>query len=165
MANIFDKENEKNEGKVKVVKKSSFLGELLGLILILCICLFAYKKIMIDYDGQYATNRLTYTEEYGFCLLITYHPSYQTGQAKGFVITNIPFTSLFSEKIHANKNGDDMADSKEYLDVYQLIATFGDNDFANTMVKALSNSGVSTKSFDIGSNGKYFIIQAKDAGF
>lgn len=54
---------------------------------------------MLDFDGKYATDRLTYTDEYGFCMLITYYPSYQKGNAKGFAVTHIPFGALFTERV------------------------------------------------------------------
>lgn len=38
--------------KVKVVKKGGFFSTLLCLILIVSAGLFAYKKIMLDFDGD-----------------------------------------------------------------------------------------------------------------
>lgn len=38
--------------KVKVVKKGCFFSTLLCLILIVCAGLVAYKKIMLDFDGD-----------------------------------------------------------------------------------------------------------------
>ncbi len=151
--------------KVKNRKKSRFFIILLCLILIICTGLFAYKKIMLDYDGTYATDRLTYTNEYGFCMLITYYPSYQKGNAKGFAVTKIPFGSLFTEKVQADKSGNDTADSKEMLDYFQLLASYGDNDLVDLLVKSLSDSEIRTKSLDIGNHGKYFILNAKDLGY
>jgi len=152
--------------KVKVVKKGGFFSTLLCLILIICAGLFAYKKIMLDFDGKYATDRVIYTDEYGFCTLITYYPSYQKGNAKGIAVTHIPFGALFTEKVQANKYGNDTADSKDMLDAYQLLATWADNDLVDSLTKSLlSDSGMSTKSFNIGNHGKYFIINAKDMGY
>ena len=85
------------EEKRIVTKKGGFFSTLLCLILISCAGLFAYKKLMLDYDGKYATDRLTYSDEYGFCMLIAYYPTYQKGSAKGFAITHIPFGALFTE--------------------------------------------------------------------
>ena len=158
-------DDEKTVEKVKAVKRGGFFSTLLCLILIVCVGLFAYKKIMLDFDGEYATDRLTYTDEYGFCMLITYYPSYQKGNAKGFAITHIPFGALFTEEVQANKYGNDAADSKEMLDAYQLLATWGDNDLVDSLTKSLSDSGMSTKSLDIGNHGKYFILHAKDVGY
>lgn len=160
----------KNDGekiieREKVVERGGFFSKLLCLILIVCVGLFAYKKIMLDFDGKYATDRLTYTDEYGFCMLITYYPSYQKGNAKGFAVTHIPFGALFTEMVQANKYGDDMADSEEMLKVYQQLATWGDNDLVDSLTKSLSDSGMSTKSLDIGNHGKYFTIHAKDVGY
>lgn len=157
--------NINNQEKVIVVKKGGFFSTLLCLILIICVGLFAYKKIMLDYDGTYATDRLTYTDEYGFCMLITYYPSYQKGNAKGFAVTHIPFAALFTEEVQASKYGNDSADSKEMLYAYQLLATWGDNDLIDSLTKSLSDSVMSTKSLDIGNHGKYFILNAKDVGY
>ena len=120
---------------------------------------------MLDFDGVYATDRLVYSDEYGFCMLITYYPHYQKGNAKGFAVTHIPFGALFTEKVQANKYGNDTADSKDMLDVYQLLATWGDNDLVDSLAKSLSSSEISTKSLDIGNHGKYFILNAKDLGY
>lgn len=157
--------NINNQEKVIVVKKGGFFSTLLCLILIICVGLFAYKKIMLDYDGTYATDRLTYTDEYGFCMLITYYPSYQKGNAKGFAVTHIPFAALFTKEVQASKYGNDRADSKEMLYAYQLLATWGDNDLIDSLTKSLSDSVMSTKSLDIGNHGKYFILNAKDVGY
>ncbi len=111
------------------------LAKLIFLILIIVIAAFAYKKMMLDFDGTYASERIVYTQKYGFCKLITYYPDYQTGNAKGFAITNISFGALFTEKVQANKNGTDPADSKEMLDAYQLRATLGDNIWVDSIDK------------------------------
>ena len=49
-----------------------------------------------------------------------------------------------------------MADSEEMLKVYQLLATWGDNDLVDSLT--LSDSGMSTKSLDIGNHDKYFVL-------
>lgn len=98
-------------------------------------------------------------------MLITYYPPYQKGNAKGFAVTHIPFGALFTEKVQANKYGNDTADSKDMLDAYQLLATWGDNDLVDSLTKSLSSSEISTKSLDIGNHGKYFILNAKDLGY
>jgi len=157
--------NINNQEKVIVVKKGGFFSTLLCLILIICVGLLAYKKIMLDYNGTYATDRLTYTDEYGFCMLITYYPSYQKGNAKGFAVTHIPFAALFTEEVQASKYGNDSADSKEMLYAYQLLATWGANDLIDSLTKSLSDSVMSTKSLDIGNHGKYFILNAKNIGY
>lgn len=139
--------------------------KLIFLILIIVVAAFAYKKTMLDFDGTYASERVVYTEKYGFCKLITYYPNYQTGNAKGFAITNISFGALFTEKVQANKNGNAPADSKEMLDAYQLRATLGDNLLVDSLAKTLLDLKKGTKSFNIGDYGKYFIFEAKDVGF
>lgn len=151
--------------KVKIVRRGGFFSTLLFIVLIVCVGLFAYKKIMLDFDGTYATDRLTYSDEYGFCMLITYYPNYQKGNAKGFAITHIPFGALFTEIVQANKYGNDTADSKDMLDTYQLLASYGDNDLVDYFAKTLSDSGISTKSIDIGNHGKYFVLSAKYMGY
>ena len=146
--------------KVKVVRSGGCLSSLLSLIIIILLGLFIFKKVMIDYDGTYATDRLTYTEEYGICLLITYYPEYQVGEAKGYAITNIPFFSLFNESLWAQKNyGTDPADSEEDLNYYRLVAAVGDNAWVDTISKSLTNT--STRSINIGNHGKYILIRAK----
>ena len=85
--------------------------------------------------------------------------------AKGFAVTHIPFFALFTEAVQAGKNGNDISDSKKMLDAYQLLSSFGDNDLVDSLAKALSNSGISTKSVNIGDHGRYFVLQAKDLGY
>ncbi|MBO4438336.1 MAG: hypothetical protein J5798_03210 [Spirochaetaceae bacterium] len=133
---------------------------LVALILFICIAPFAYKKTMLDYDGKYATDRLVYTEEYGFCMLITYYPNYQSGNAKGFAVTNIPFETLFY--VQANQYGNDTADSKDLLDSYQMLATFGDNTLVDSLAKILLDSKISTRSIQIGKYGNYIAIKFED---
>ena len=145
----------------------SILGRLYLVVLILGICItpFVYKKTILDYDGKYATDRLVYTEEYGFCMLITYYPDYHSGDAKGFAVTNIPFEALFSEEIQADRNGNDTADSKEMLDSYQMLATLGDNALVDSLAKFFFDSKISTRSIQIGKYGNYFAINAKNIGY
>ena len=135
---------------------------LVALILFICIAPFAYKKVILDYDGKYATDRLVYTEEFGFCMLITYYPNYQSGNAKGIAITNIPFIELFSHTVQANKYGDDTADSKDLLYTYQELATLGDNALVDSLAKFLLDSKLITKSIQIGKYGNYFATNFKD---
>lgn len=163
---VFDMKDEtQTVEKVKVIKKGGIFSRLLCLILIVCAGLFAYKKIMLDFDGTYATDRLVYIDEYGFCMLITYYPPYQKGNAKGFVITHIPFGALFTEKVQADKNGNDMADSKDALEVYQSLATWANNDLVDSLTKSISDSKISSKSLEIGNHGRYFVLHAKDVGY
>ncbi len=154
-SNMTQDNNSQAEEKRRVTKKGGFFSTLLCLILIACAGLFAYKKLMLDYDGKYATDRLTYSDEYGFCMLITYYPTYQRGSAKGFAITHIPFGALFTQEFQANKYGNDITDSKDMLDTYQLLATWGDNSLVDSLTKVFSDSKMSTKSLDIGNHGKY----------
>lgn len=159
-SNISQKESSRTI--VKVVRKDGFFTEILCIILLVCAGLFVYKKIMIDYDGIYATDRLIYTDEYGFCMLITYHPNYQKGKARGFAITHIPFASLFTETIQSNPSNDTV-DSKEMLDAYQLLSTWENKGLEGYPPDITSI--VSSKSFAIGNCGNYFIINAKTYGY
>lgn len=156
----------------------SILGRLYLVVLILCICItpFVYKKTILDYDGKYATDRLVYTEEYGFCMLITYYPDYHSGDAKGFAVTNIPFEALFSEKIQLQYRTtllgntktwyrgyeSDIADSKEMLDSYQMLATLGDNALVDSLAKLFLDSKISTRSIQISKYGNYFATKFDD---
>ena len=148
--------------RVTVIKNHSFFGGCLSFIIVICLLaaggIFAFKKLAVDYTGTYATDRLTYTDEYGICLLITYHPEYQKDNAKGFAITHISIEDLISGKYNSN-HGNDTADSDDLLYLYQLMASYADNDLVNGFATLLLNN--STKSFDIGSNGKYFILSEK----
>lgn len=156
------------KGNVVIKKTNPFIGLLsfclvIGLILI--IAGFTYKKTMLDFDGRYATDRISYNDEYGFYMLITYHPEYRTGNSKGFAIVHIPFTALFTERVQANKNGNDFADSEDSLQEYKILATVGDNDIVDSISKMLSSSTVSTKSYSVGNNGQYFIVTAAKMGY
>ena len=155
--------------------KFRWFRRLMLVVLILCICItpFVYKKIRLDYDGKYATERIVYTEEYDFCMLITYYPAYHSGDSKGFAVTNIPFGALFSEefqrKIDAWYNlryyiGNDSAitDSKEMLDSYQMLATLGDNALVDSLAKLFLDSKKSTRSIQIGKYGNYFATKFDD---
>ena len=135
---------------------------LVALILFICIAPFAYKKVILDYDGKYATDRLVYTEEFGFCMLITYYPNYQSGTAKGIAVTNIPFIELFSHTVQANKYGNDTADSIDLLDSYQMLATLGDNALVDSLAKLFLDSKISTRSIQIGKYGNYFATTFED---
>ncbi|MBO4706303.1 MAG: hypothetical protein J5647_11250 [Spirochaetaceae bacterium] len=153
---------EKPVENITVIKKQSFFGGCLSFIIIICLLaaggIFAFKKLLVDYNGTYATDRLTYTEEYGICLLITYHPEYQKGNSKGFAVTHIAIEDLLSGKYNASHSSD-TADSEDLLYSYQLMASYADNDLVNSLSTLLTNN--SSKSFDIGSNGKYFLLTSK----
>lgn len=110
-----------------------------GVVIFGCLA-FLYKDFVINYDGKYAKDRLVYTQEYGFTLLITYRPEYRVHGVKGIAVTNIPFSGLFSDKVQANHYGRDGADSVMRLKTYQSAAAI-------------------TNSFDVGSYGKYLIIE------
>lgn len=168
-------------------KLGVFFKVVLIIFFIVAAGLFIYKSSMLDFDGKYATDRLIYSREHGFCILITHYPRYRKGDSKGFAITHIPFGALFTEEIQTDKNGNDPSDSKEILNIYQLFAIIGDNDLidsfsneildenqspafigntdlADSLVKSLSTSVMSSRSFDIEKHGKYFVIEAKDLG-
>lgn len=156
-----------------IMIKFRWFRRLILFVLILCICMtpFAYKKIMLDYDGKYATERIVYTEEYDFCMLITYYPAYHSGDSKGFAVTNIPFGALFSEEFRRKIDawydyyiGNDSAitDSKEMLDSYQMLATLGDNALVDSLAKLFLDSKKSTRSIQIGKYGNYFATKFDD---
>ena len=138
------------------------LVTLIVTICIACILPFAYKKTVLDYDGEYASDRLVYSEEFGFCKLITYYPDNISGNAKGFAVTNIPFEAFFSEKLQANKYGNYIADSKDWYDTYRMLATFGDNALVDSLAKIFLDSKISTRSIQIGKYGNYFATTFKD---
>ncbi|NLK45077.1 MAG: hypothetical protein GX297_00215 [Treponema sp.] len=152
----------------KKIMKTRGLRRLILYLLILTVCFapFAYKKTMLDYNGEYATNRLVYTEVYGFCMFITYYPNYQRGDVQGFAVINIPFKALFSEYGYANRHY--MADSKDMFGAYQLLAISGGDDvfvaslfFSDPFFVELLFSGIS-ESMPIGDRGNYFAITARD---
>lgn len=112
-------------------------------IILLPLLFFGYKKTMLDYDGEYATDRLVYTTEYGFCMLVTYYPEFRQNEIKGYTVTNIPFAKLFSEKIMAHTS-DDTADSLDSYTILVLAEAFG---------------GIGAD--EVGKYGKYYIIRSK----
>ena len=108
--------------------------------------MFGFKKLCFDYDGTYATDRITYSDEYGFTLLITYHTKYQRTDAKGYAIVHIPPEVLLTDKtIWARKDGYDTADSEDLFNNYQSILL-----------------PLSLKSVEIPKKGKYFVIEYAD---
>lgn len=125
--------------------KGGCLTILICLILITIGGFFAYKTLMIDFDGEYASGRLVYTTTEGFCMLITYHPEYRTGNTKGFAVTNIPFITLFTQAAQAHNYCNAAADSKEMLNLYKVLSL-------GSVVDA-SIAGI-----DIGNKGKYFAL-------
>ena len=152
-------------------RRKSGSGSILKLIIIVAclaavagIGLFAYKAIDIDHEGKYATTRLAYTKDYGMCMLITYKPDHQITESKGFAITNIPVTDLFSKRIRANFSDSGIADSEETLMSYKLLSALTDNKFVDTLFKLLSSESKGSQSKDVGDNGRYFIIPASDLG-
>ncbi len=161
-------ENERYEAEQKRMKqmrpKSRFgcLSTLLTLIILVALAGFGYKKLVGDYNGRYAVQRLTYTDEYGFCLLFSYYPHNRVGDSNGFAVVGVPFYSFLEvNKILATHG---FADDGDLFNSYKLLATFGDNTFIDSLAKVLSDTQISTKSYDVGSNGKYFILHASDFG-
>ena len=101
---------------------SGFLSFILLLFIIGSAFLFGAKKICFDYDGTYATDRLTYSDEFGFTMLITYHTKYQREEAKGFACVHIPPKELFfNRNLWARKDGTDITDSEEWFKAYQSV--------------------------------------------
>ncbi len=145
-------------------QRSGCLSKILLLILVIVGLGFGYKKLIADYDGTYATQRLTYTDEYGICLLVSYHPQYRTGNSNGFAIVHIPFKALldFEEISKTRKDCDD----EDMYTNYQMLAKYGDNAIVDSLAKLFSDEiKMSTRPYQVGSNGNYFILQASDVGF
>lgn len=149
--------------ETKIVKKSGCLSKLLVFVFLIFVAVFGYKKIAIDYNGEYATDRIIWTDDYGFCLLITYHPKYQINEVSGFAVPHIPFTSLFTKKLRADRNGNDTADSKDMYESYQLLAAFTDNNLVDSLSRMFVEDPVG-RSVQIGNRGKYFVLDADDFG-
>jgi hypothetical protein len=161
-------------------QRSGCLSKILLLILIVVGIAFGYKKLAVDRNGTYATQRLTYNDEYGFCVLVSYHPQYRTGNSNGFAIVNIPFQALFdinrvNRALRAHDSDEDplfdgvtrwLSDNKNLYTSYKLIATYGDNNLIDSLAKLFSDEiQMSTKSYPVGNKGNYFILQASDVGF
>ena len=129
------------------------LSGLLSFILLVFIIgsafLFGAKKLCFDYDGTYATDRITYSDEFGFTLLITYHTKYQREEAKGFACVHIPPEVLISDRtLWARKDGTDITDSEEQFKAYQSVLL-----------------PLTMKTDTIPQKGKYFIVEYKDSGY
>ena len=160
-------------------QRSGCLSKILLLILVIVGLGFGYKKLAVDRNGTYATQRLTYNDEYGFCVLVSYHPQYRTGNSNGFAIVNIPFQELFdidrvNRALRAQDSDEDplfyhpswLSDHKGLYTSYKLIATYGDNNLIDSLAKLFSDEiQMSTKSYPVGNKGNYFILQASDVGF
>ncbi|MBR4825735.1 MAG: hypothetical protein IKZ86_13135 [Spirochaetaceae bacterium] len=143
---------------VLAMRKFGFSKALCCVILIMFIYCFSYKKIMFDYNGKYAKERLIYDIECGFCILITYYPKYREEEAKGFAVTNISFYDLLTEKgFINNRDGDDCADSDSLLHSYQ---SGGTNLLENFFSYLLFGTSTTAKSIPIGYHGKYYILSS-----
>lgn len=143
---------------VLAMKKFGFSKALCCVILIMFIYCFSYKKIMFDYNGKYAKERLIYDIECGFCILITYYPKYREEESKGFAVTNISFYDLLTEKgFINNRDGDDCADSDSLLHSYQ---SGGTSLLENFYSYFLFGTSATTKSIPIGYHGKYYILSS-----
>jgi hypothetical protein len=142
-----------------------FFLAILIILLIICAGLFAYKKFALDYNGKYANDKLVYTKDFGLCMLVTYHTENLEGDAKGYAIVRIPPAALLmpiaTKNFKEQRLENDPSNSEDMLRTYQLSATIGDNDFVDKLSKFFG-SDKGTKSYDIGNNGKYFILDAMD---
>ncbi|MCR4939506.1 MAG: hypothetical protein K5930_05275 [Treponemataceae bacterium] len=99
---------------------SGLLSFILLLFVISSVLMFGAKKIFFDYDGKYASNRIVYTDEFGFSLLVTYYTKYQRSEAKGLAIVHIPPEALVKDSsLRAKKKGGNIPDSEEYFASYQ----------------------------------------------
>ena len=128
---------------------SGFLSFILILFIISSGVLFGMKKLCFDYDGNYATDRITYSDEFGFTLLITYHTKYQRAEAKGFACVRIPPDELLSNRaLWARKDGSDISDSEEQYKAYQAPLM-----------------PLTIKADTIPNKGKYFIVEYKDSAY
>ena len=136
-------------------KRNSFnpLSGLLSFILLVFIIVSAFvfglKKFCFDYDGTYATNRITYSDEFGFTLLVTYHTKYQRPEAKGFACVHIPPDELLSNRaLWARKDGSDVSDSEEQYKIYQSLLL-----------------PLTMKPDTVPKKGTYFIVEYEDSGY
>lgn len=173
-----EKKEETKEEKVFNDTPSSKGGCLSGcftllLIMILMVCgiVFIAKKYRFDYNGEYASERIIYDSELGFCKLITYYPEYQKDNSKGFAIANIPFGILLAEE---QLSEHDAADSEEIKIIYQNYqwsgllgmssedSIIGKKGFESKFSKALLDYAKNRKSYEVGNRGHYYVIQAKD---
>ncbi|HNY21325.1 MAG TPA: hypothetical protein PKO22_04160 [Treponemataceae bacterium] len=139
----------------------------MGVLLLVSLLSLGYVKSVIDYTGEYATDRLVYTGEYGLTLLVTYHPSYRIEKSKGFAIIHIPLSSLFSEELRAHAGGTDVADAKKTYDLYAM-SEYAQNGALQTLgellldAKAQKTLAIFKRSFPIGKYGDYFAIESRD---
>ena len=125
---------------------SGLLSFILLLFIIAAGLIYGGKKLCFDYDGTYATDRITYSDEYGITLLLTFHTKYQRSEAKGFACVHIPPEVLVKDRsLWARKDGSDSADSEEQLKTYQSVWL-----------------PLSVKAAEIPNKGKYFIMEYAD---
>ena len=127
-------------------------GLLSFILLVFIVCsgiVFGFKKICFDYDGIYATDRITYSDEFGFTLLITYHTKYQRDDAKGFACVHIPPEMLLTDRaLWAHKDGTDISDSEEQYKAYQSVLL-----------------PLTMKTDRIPNKGTYFVVEYKDSAY
>lgn len=119
------------------------------------------KKVCVDYDGEYAQNRIVYEgEEYGFCVLTTYYPKNRIDTAKGFAITNMSLTEAVEFALEQHRTYyysiKSLADSKEMFEHYKVM------DFSNKLLDMGNLGSLGHKSFDIGKYGSYFVIEKSE---
>ncbi|MCR4715307.1 MAG: hypothetical protein K5751_13135 [Treponemataceae bacterium] len=125
---------------------SGLLSFILLLFIIAAGLIYGGKKLCFDYDGAYATERITYSDEFGITLLVTYHTKYQRSDAKGFACVHIPPEVLIKDKsLWAKRDGSDTSDSEDQLKTYQSVWL-----------------PLSAKSAEIPNKGKYFIMEYSD---
>ncbi len=166
---IFLKPNARGVSMAERTKKSagqkikSFIIFLVVLFLILGSALFAYKKLALDYNGRYANDRIVYTKDFGFCMLVTYHPELRSEDSKGYAIVRIPPAALLmpvvTKDFKQKRLEEDPANSEDMKNAYNRKTLFGDSEFFNALANLL---GSETKSYDIGKYGKYLILDARD---
>ena len=164
------REAQKREAKAKHPWFYMFKNLLIFILivgLVFGLPVFAYKKILLDYNGTYAKDRFIYDSEEGLCMLVTYYPEYRTGGEKGFAVTHLPPSALFFpfgllSSNDRERKGYDISDSKKILEAFQTKSTWGGSGLLSILSQLLGTESGSANSFDIGKHGKYFIIDGRN---
>ena len=138
-----------------------FIFSLFIILILLCAGgIYGFKKIRIDYNGRYATERVLYSDEYEIYKLISYYPKHRLDDVNGFAIINIPVESIIEEGLSDSSR---ISDKEELLNLYKVLVTLFDDEDVSTISQLLN--GYSTKSVYIQNKGYYFVFNAKDLGY
>ena len=133
-----------------------------AVVLVLLGAGFAWGIHAVRYNGKYASRRAVYTNEQGWCILITYNSEshaegWRKGDAEGFCIAHFPLLPVFPFLFSANQDGKNAEDSVDFLDLYnQLVQT--DTIAFDQKVKSITQSDFSMRSRTIGNYGNYFVF-------